>query len=95
MPDTQNHLGISVLPVTPLAFKAPRFFSRTHEYVLEKLAPSGTGRHVGRDYLAAGVVSIMDAQVTLQSRCRRGTCSRSLAGLLDSQMRPDMSALHR
>lgn len=74
MPDAQSHLGISVLTVTPLAFKALRFCSRPHEYALGELAPAETGRHTGKEYMAVGVVSIVDAQATLQSRCRRGTC---------------------
>lgn len=49
----------------PLNHKVARFCNRTHKYVLGKKVPAETGRHTGKEYTAAGVVSIVDAQVTL------------------------------
>ena len=88
MSDEQCHLGISVLTVMPPAFKALQFWGRTHEQGPGKLAPAEMGRHAGRKSTAAGVMGIVDAQATWQSRCRRGTCGWSSAGLPGSQWVP-------
>lgn len=99
MPDAQSHLGISVLSVTPqrllrhMAFAA-EFMNMPWVDWLLRIRVGTQGRntwHAGKEYMKAGVRSIMGAQATLQSRCNRNTCGWGLAGLLGSQMNTNVS----